>query len=94
VVAVVLADPPAVAQPDEQVAKDEAGQAVAPPGAEGLPVAGVVAEEADLGEGGRQEDRGGELPPGVPQQQEGCPPRGEQDDGQGGLGGVVGRPPV
>jgi hypothetical protein len=94
VVAVVLADPPGVAHPNEEVAEDQADQAVGPPGTEDLPVAGVMPEERDLGERERQEHGGHELPPGVPQQQEGGPAGGEQHGGRGDLGGVVGRPPA
>jgi len=36
---------------------------VGPPGAEDLAVPGIVAEEADLGEGDREEHRVTQLPP-------------------------------
>ena len=67
VVAVVLVDPPAVAQPDQQVRAQQAQQVVVAPGAEDLPMAGVVAEEADLGEHDRQERRDDQLPPRRPE---------------------------
>ena len=55
VVTVVLVDPPAVAQPDGQVAVQQADHVVGPPGPEDLPVPGVVADEPELGEHERQE---------------------------------------
>ena len=54
-VAVVLADPPAVAQPDAQVAKQDAEDVVGLTGAEDLTVPGIVTQEADLGEHTGQE---------------------------------------
>ena len=65
VVAVVLTDPPAVAQPDAQVAEQDAEDVVASPGAEDLLVPGVVAQEADLGEHDGQEYGHRQLPPRV-----------------------------
>ena len=53
--AVVLVGPPGVAQPDAEVAKQDAGYIAGPPGAEDLPVPGVMAQEPDLGEYHRQE---------------------------------------
>jgi hypothetical protein len=53
--AVVPVNPPAVAQPDSQVAEQDAGDVAGPPGAENLPVPGVVAQEPGLGEDHRQE---------------------------------------
>ena len=89
VVAVVLVDPPAVAQSDGQVAVDQADEVVGPFGAEDLPVTGVVADEPDLGEHHRQERGDGELPPGVAHHDEHGPGRGEQPAGDGDLRQVV-----
>src|ERR1017187_5044905 len=63
VVRVVLADPPAVAQADTEVAEQDAKDVVGRPGAEDLPVPGVVAKEADLSEHDGQERGHRELPP-------------------------------
>jgi hypothetical protein len=63
VVAVVLAGPPAVAQSDAQIAEQDARDAAGPPGAEDLPVPGIVSQEPDLGEDHRQERGYRELPP-------------------------------
>ena len=65
VVPVVLADPPAAAQPDAEVAEQDAGDVAGPPGGENLPVPGVVAQEPDLGEDHRQEHGHRQLPPRV-----------------------------
>ena len=74
----MLADPPAEALPDKQVGADQPNQVVGPPGAEDLPVPGVVAHEGDLGEHHRQVGGGEELPPGVSEEEEGGPSGGEQ----------------
>ena len=63
VMPVVLAGPPVVAEPGAEVAAREAEDGVGPPGAEDLAVPGIVAEEAELGEDGRQEHRVSQLPP-------------------------------
>jgi hypothetical protein len=70
VVAVVFVDPPAVAQPDQQVRAQQAQQVVVAPGTEHLPMPGVVTEEADLDEHDRQERRDHQLPPRRPEQGE------------------------
>ena len=93
VVAVVLVDPPAVAQPDGQVAVHEADQVVGPLRPEDLPVPGVVADEPDLGEHHRQERGDRELPPRVPEEHERRPPAGQQRAGDGDLRQVVPGPP-
>ena len=49
-----------------------------PPGAEDLPVPGVVAQKADLGEHHRQERGHRKLPPRVAHQDESGPSGGEQ----------------
>jgi hypothetical protein len=94
VVAVVLADPPAEADPDQQIGMDQADQVVGAAAAEDLPVAGVVADEGDLGEDDRQVGGGHQLPPGVPQGGEGDPSGGEQAEVQAELGGVGPVPPI
>jgi hypothetical protein len=94
VVAVVFVDPPAVAQPDGQIAVQQADQVVGPLGPEDLPVPGVVADERDLGERHRQERGHRELPPRVTQQHEARPTRGQQSTGRGNLGQVVDGSPV
>ena len=75
VVAVVLALPPAVADPDQQVRDDQADPVVPPPGLEDLPVGGVVAEERDLGHQNREDHGAGELPPAVADAGRSPPPR-------------------
>src|SRR5512146_2512021 len=50
VMPVVLAGPPAVADPGAEVSARHAEDGVGPPGAEDLTVPGIVAEEAELGE--------------------------------------------
>ena len=63
VMAVVLADPPAVAQPDGEIANQDAEDVAGPPGAGDLPVAGVVAQKPGLGEHDCQERGHSQLPP-------------------------------
>ncbi len=94
VVLVVLAHPPAIAEPDAQVAVQDAENVVGPPGAEDLAVPGIMAEEAHLGEHHGQEGRHGQLPPRISHQYEGRPPGGQQSDGRRDLGDVVGRAPL
>jgi hypothetical protein len=53
----------------------QAGQVVGASAAEDLPVAGVVADEGNLGEDDRQVGGGHQLPPGVLQGGEGGPRR-------------------
>ena len=65
VMAGVLALPPAVADPDQQVGHDEADPVVPPAGLEHLPVGGVVAEEGDLGHDHGERPRRRKLPPAV-----------------------------
>jgi hypothetical protein len=57
VVAVVLVDPPAVAQSDSQVGVQDANEVVGPCGPEDLPMPGVMADEAELGENESEERR-------------------------------------
>jgi hypothetical protein len=73
VMAVVLVHPPAVAQPDAQVAEQDAGGVAGPPGAENLPVSGVMAQEPDLGEHHCQEHGHRQLPPRVAHHGKGGP---------------------
>ncbi|GAA4364654.1 hypothetical protein GCM10023088_09160 [Actinomadura verrucosospora] len=93
VVLVVLGDPPAVAETDQQVAVQPSKQDVDPLGTGDLLVARVVAEERGLGERGRQERRHRELPPGRADQHEGGPARGEEQQVRRGLHPVVAGPP-
>jgi hypothetical protein len=79
VVAVVVGQPEAVAQPDGQVRQQNADQIVASTSGEDLLVPGVVGEEADLGEYDGEERCDSQLPPGLADQHERGPPRGEQD---------------
>jgi hypothetical protein len=78
VVTVVLADPPAGADPDKQVADDQADAVVGPPGAEHLPVAGVVRHEPELRKHDGEEHGGGQLPPRVPKHEERGPSDGQR----------------
>src|SRR4029453_19345485 len=91
---VVLVDPPAVAQPDQQVGVDDADAVVGPPRAEDLPVPGVMAGEAELGEDDPEEPGGEQLPPRLAEEEEDRPPGGEQEPVQPDLRGVVPRPAV
>jgi hypothetical protein len=93
-VPVVLIDPPAVAQPDAQVTEHDAKDVVGPPGAEDLPVPGVVAEEPYLGEHHRQEDGHRQLPPRVARYDEASPSSGQQHGGGRDLPKVVARAPL
>ena len=89
VMAVVLVDPPAVAQPDAQVAEQDAEDVAGPPGAENLPVPGVVAQEPDLGEDHRQERGHRQLPPRVAHHHKDGPSGGQRRGGGRDLPGVV-----
>src|SRR5882757_3075073 len=91
VVAVVLVEPPAERQPDEQVAVQEPDQVVGLAAAKDLPVPGVVAEKRDLGERDGQEGGDQQLVPGAPEQAETHPTGGEQAYGDRDLRGVVAR---
>jgi hypothetical protein len=88
VVVIVLGHPPAEAHPNQQVGVEEADQVVGPPGPEELPVAGVVADEGELGEHHRQIGGGAQLPPRRPQDGEGYRPGGQQGQVEADLGGV------
>ena len=94
VMTVVLAHPPAVAQPDTQVAEQDAGDVTGPPGAEHLPVPGVMAQKPDLGEDHRQERGHRQLPPRVAHHHEGRPSGRQHPDGDRDLPGVVPRAPL
>src|SRR4029453_9691793 len=89
-----LGAPPAEADPDQQVGMDQADQVVGAAAAEDLPVAGVVADEGDLGADDPQVGGGHKLPPGVLQGDKGCSSGGEQAEVQADLGGVVPVPPI
>jgi hypothetical protein len=90
----MLADPPAEAHPDQQVGMDQPDQVVCAPGAEDLPVPGVVAHEGDLGEHHRQVGGSEQLPPGVSEEDEGGPSAGEQGAVGRHLGQVPSAPAV
>ena len=92
VVAVVLVDPPAVAEPDGQVAVHQPDDVVGALGPEYLLVSGVVADEADLREHTREEDGHHELPPRIAQQDEDRPAGDQQCAGGGDACHVVARP--
>ena len=93
VMAVVLAGPPAVAQPDQQVAVHQTGDVVGPPGPEDLLVAGLMPEEADLAKQGRQVHRHQQLEPGVAEHREQRDARGQQQRQHSDLDRVVAGPP-
>jgi hypothetical protein len=93
-VKVVLGDPPAEAHPDQQVGVDQADQVVGTPGTEDLAVAGVVADERELGEDHRQVEGGDQLPPGIPQDGEGHPAGGEQGQVEADPGRIPAAPTV
>ena len=57
VMAIVLADPPAVAEPDTEIADQEAKDIADPPGPGDLLVTSVMAEKAHLREHDREEHR-------------------------------------
>src|SRR5918995_3663285 len=78
VVGVVLGDPPAKADPDQQVAVEEPDQVVGLAAAEDLAVAGVMADKGELGGHNGQVDRGQQLPPGLPEKEEPDPAGGQQ----------------
>src|SRR5262249_7159419 len=63
VMAAVLGDPPAVAEPDAEIAVQNAEDVADLPGAGDLPVPGVVAQEPGLSEHNGQEPGYGQLPP-------------------------------
>ena len=78
---VVLGDPSATAQTDDQIAEQKAGHVAGPLRAENLPVPGVMAQEADLGEHHGQERGHPQLPPRVTHQDQGPRPGGQQHRG-------------
>jgi hypothetical protein len=80
--------------PTSRLALHQADQVVGASGTEDLPVAGVVADEGDVGEDDRQIGGGHQLPPGVLQGDEGGSSGGEQDEVEADLGGVVPVPAV
>ena len=94
VVGVVLGDPPAEADPDQQVGVDQADQVVGPAAAEDLAVAGVVAEEAELGGHDGEVGGGEQLPPGLAEEEERDPAGGQQGQVQADPGRVPPAPPV
>ena len=92
VVGVVLGDPPAEADPDQQVGVQQADPVVGGSGAGDLAVAGVVADKGELGEHHRQVGGGDQLPPGVPDDGEGGPAGGQQGQVEADPGGVPAAP--
>jgi hypothetical protein len=80
VMAVVLVDPPAVAQADDEVRQHEPGRVVGPLRAEDLPMARVMPDESHLGEQHREDRSHQELPPRFADREEGAGRR----DGHGG----------
>jgi len=59
----MFGDPPAVAEPDAQIAEQDAEDVADPPGTGNLPVPGVVAQEPDLCEHDGHERGHPQLPP-------------------------------
>src|SRR5215472_12060839 len=78
VMAVVLAHPPAVAEPDPEIAEQNAQDIADPSGSADLAMPRIVAEEAELGKHDREIDGNRQLPPGVTHQQEYGPASEEQ----------------
>lgn len=93
-VTVVLGDPPAVAEADQQVGVQVAEQAVDALGGGDLVVSGVVPDEPGLGEHHREEGGGHQLPPRLPDQGERGPADGQQEQVRPDLDGVVAGPPL
>ena len=89
VVAGVLALPPAVADPHQQIGDDQADPVVPTAGLEDLAVRGVMAEEGYLGHEDGEHSGIGELPPGVADPDKRRHPGGEGQDGADQLGPVV-----
>jgi hypothetical protein len=73
---------------------EEPDQVVGPPGAKELAVAGVVADEGELGEHHRQPGGDAQLPPGLAEHGEGQPPSGQQSQVDADLGRVPAAPPL
>ena len=88
---VVLANPPAAAQPDDQIAEQKASYVAGPLRAENLPVPGVMTQEANLSEHHGQERGHRQLPPRVTHHDQGRPPGGQQHHGGRDLPEVVAR---
>ena len=92
VVPVVLALPPAVADPHQQVRDEKTDPVVPPPGLEDLAMRCVVAEERELGHHDREYRAGQELPPAVADPDEGRHPGQDGRDGTDQFGPVVAVP--
>jgi len=73
VMPVVLANPPAVAQTDQQVPNEPAEQVIRAAGGEDLLVTAVVTKECDLGECDTENDSRDDLKPGIPDPDDGRP---------------------
>ena len=93
VMAVVLADPPAITQPDAEIANQDAEDVAGSPGARNLPVPGVVAQKPGLGKHHRQERGHRKLPPRVSHQDEDSPSGGQQRGRDRDLPDVAPGPP-
>jgi hypothetical protein len=94
VVPVVLADPPAVAEPDQDVAQHLTEQVVGAAAGEHLLVPAVVAEERHLGEHDPEGNRGEHLPPRITDLPHRSPGQDVTEQGHGDADGVGRRPSV
>ena len=78
--AVVLVDPPAVTQPDQQIADEQSEEIVDPLRSGDLLMTAVVPDEGDLGEGEAHHRGDEQLPPRIADEHEHDPGRGEPAD--------------
>ena len=88
-VPVVFVHPPAETESDEQIGHDQSDHVVAPPSTADLAVAGIVADEAQLGEDEGQDGGHEQDPPRVPHPHGGDHHRAQGHDRGGDLDGVV-----
>src|SRR5215213_1894300 len=86
---IVLASPPSIADPDEQVRQHEADPVVPFAGLEHLTVRRVVPEEGDLRHQHGEHDRRNELPPAVTDPDECSDPGGKGNYRPDELGPVI-----
>jgi hypothetical protein len=89
VVPVVLGLPPAEAEPGQQIGHEQPDQVVVASPGEDLVVAGIVADEAELGEHEGQTHGHGEVPPAVADQDGGDPEQEQRSEQGGDLHRVV-----
>ena len=94
VMCAVLRDPPAETHPDEDVADRKAKEPVRPSRTKDLVVPGVVADEAELGEGQSQEGGDRQGPPRVPDENQTGEPDAERRDRQRDHEAVVAEAPI